>query len=186
MNLNELRDEAYRIACEHGFHEEEHRDEHWLMLVITEISEAVEADRKGVRANYEDFAKAMVDEYCFPPEARKELFQMNFSKYINGSVEEELADVVIRLLDFAGLRGIDLSNVPTTGCIDGSFIWQCYFLCEKICLYRYEGTLDEILIRNIISNVFCIANGMGINLLSHVRMKMKYNSMREYKHGKKY
>lgn len=156
------------------------------MLVITEISEAVEADRKGVRANYEDFAKAMVDEYCFPPEARKELFQMNFSKYINGSVEEELADVVIRLLDFAGLRGIDLSNVPTTGCIDGSFIWQCYFLCEKICLYRYEGTLDEILIRNIISNVFCIANGMGINLLSHVRMKMKYNSMREYKHGKKY
>lgn len=185
MNLNKLRDEAYRIACEHGFHEEEHRDEHWLMLVITEISEAVDAHRKGLRANHEDFAKAMVDEACFPPEAKKTLFQMNFAKYIKGSVEEELADVVIHLLYFAGLRGIDLSNVPT-GCIDGSFIWQCYFLCEKICLYRYEGTLDEVLVRNVMSYVFCIAKGMGINLLPYVRMKMKYNSMREYKHGKKY
>ncbi|WP_394287279.1 hypothetical protein [Bacteroides pyogenes] len=186
MNLNELRDEAYRIACEHGFHEEEHRDEHWLMLVITEISEAVDADRKGRRANYSEFTKDMEEYKVFlPPEERKRLFNLYFVKYIKGSVEEELADVVIRLLDFAGLRGIDLSNVPT-GCIDGSFIWQCYFLCEKICLYRYEGTLDEVLVRNVMSYVFCIAKGMGINLLSYVGMKMKYNSMREYKHGKKY
>ena len=44
---NELRDRAYQCACKHGFHDKEYSDKHWLMLIITEISEAVDADRKG-------------------------------------------------------------------------------------------------------------------------------------------
>ena len=43
MNLNELRDKAYKIACEHGFHDKKYSNEHWLMLVITEISESIVA-----------------------------------------------------------------------------------------------------------------------------------------------
>lgn len=43
----EFIDRAYRNACEHGFHDEKLSVEHFLMLVITEISEAVEADRAG-------------------------------------------------------------------------------------------------------------------------------------------
>ena len=55
MNLNELRDRAYKTACEHGFHDEELSNEHCLCLVISELMEAVEADRKG------RFAKVPVD-----------------------------------------------------------------------------------------------------------------------------
>lgn len=47
MNLNKLRDRAYKTACEHGFHDEELSNEHCLCLVISELMEAVEADRKG-------------------------------------------------------------------------------------------------------------------------------------------
>ena len=47
MNLNELRDKAYRNAVTHGFHDEELSNEHCLCLVISELMEAVEADRKG-------------------------------------------------------------------------------------------------------------------------------------------
>ena len=36
MNLNELRDEAYSIAKANGWHEQEHSDEH--LLIITEIA----------------------------------------------------------------------------------------------------------------------------------------------------
>lgn len=186
MNLNELRDEAYRIACEHGFHEEEHRDEHWLMLVITEISEAVDADRKGRRANHEDFAKAMVDEAGFPPEAKKTLFQMNFAKYIKGSVEEELADAVIRLLDFAGLKKVDLSKIGKRDVRWETFTEQCFEVSEMICLSPYEGVPFTESIKHAIALLFSMAENMGVDLLSYVRMKMKYNSMREYKHGKKY
>ncbi len=52
MELNELRDKAYKIAREHGFHEEEFSDGHYLMLVISELSEAVEADRKGLMKSF--------------------------------------------------------------------------------------------------------------------------------------
>lgn len=55
MNLNTLRDEAFKIACEHGFHDTELSNEHYLMLVITELSEAVEADRKDRHADIAKF-----------------------------------------------------------------------------------------------------------------------------------
>ena len=54
-DLNELRDRAYKTACEHGFHEEELSDMHLLMLVITELSEAVEADRKGILGDIKSY-----------------------------------------------------------------------------------------------------------------------------------
>lgn len=47
MNLNELRDLAYKTACEHGFHDTELSNEHHLCLVISELMEAVQADRNG-------------------------------------------------------------------------------------------------------------------------------------------
>lgn len=47
IDFNALRDRAYKCACDHGFHDTELSNGHLLMLVITELSEAVEADRKG-------------------------------------------------------------------------------------------------------------------------------------------
>lgn len=38
----------------------------------------------------------------------------------------------------------------------------------------------------LIALLFSMAENMDVDLLSYVRMKMKYNSMREYKHGKNY
>lgn len=43
----ELIDRAYTTAKNHGFHDKELSPQHMLMLVISEIGEAVEADRKG-------------------------------------------------------------------------------------------------------------------------------------------
>ena len=54
-DLNKLRDRAYQIAKAHGFHEKEVSDETYLMLIITEISEAVNADRKGEHAKIKEF-----------------------------------------------------------------------------------------------------------------------------------
>lgn len=97
MNLNKLRDEAYKTACEHGFHDKELSDYHCLMLVITELSEAVEADRKG---RY--MTKKEQKEYL---SCQKEKFYMYaYDNYIKGTVEEEFADSAIRILDFAGLQ----------------------------------------------------------------------------------
>lgn len=37
MNLNELRDKTYKIACEHGFHDTELSNKHFLCQIILGI-----------------------------------------------------------------------------------------------------------------------------------------------------
>ena len=68
------------------------------MLVITELSEAVEADRKGKRANVGCFN-------VFSDYNRPAGYAFSFESTIKDTIEDELADAVIRLLDLAGLRG---------------------------------------------------------------------------------
>ena len=67
MNLNELRDEAYSIAKANGWHEQEYSDEHWFMLIITEIAEAVQADRKNLYISKRNFAPDLETEEEWRP-----------------------------------------------------------------------------------------------------------------------
>jgi hypothetical protein len=51
IDLNRLRDEAYQNAVEHGWHDEYLSTDHFLCLVISELMEAVQAERKGKHAD---------------------------------------------------------------------------------------------------------------------------------------
>lgn len=51
MNFDELTQEAFATAKAHGWHDEEQPDETYLMLIITEIAEGVQADRKDKHAD---------------------------------------------------------------------------------------------------------------------------------------
>ena len=42
----ELIQKIYEDACAKGFHTEYKSDQHWLIMVITEVAEAIEADRR--------------------------------------------------------------------------------------------------------------------------------------------
>ncbi len=85
INLNALRDRAYKTACEHGFHDKELSDEHLLCLIISELMEAVEADRKWKRADIESFKSSYEDE-----EPHDDVnFKYCFEKYIKDSYEDE-------------------------------------------------------------------------------------------------
>ena len=89
MNYNRLAEEAHENAVNHGFWEEKWSNEHCLMLVITEISEMVEAHRVNRKANtaaYNDMSNE----------------QNGFERYIKNTMEDEMADIVIRLADLAG------------------------------------------------------------------------------------
>lgn len=97
--LNALKEQAYKTAAEHGFHEDVKPDVFYLGLVMSEAGEAINADRKGLHAD----TKAFEEE-----EASGLSFAENFRLHIKDSVEDEIADIVIRLLDFAGLKGYEL------------------------------------------------------------------------------
>lgn len=191
MNLNELRNEAYSIAKANGWHEEEHSDNHCLMLVITEIAEAVQADRKDKHADIASFKEYQTYYGSFLPseETREIRFKEDFEAYIKNTVEDELADVMIRCLDLAGLRGFDLREaVKLTEELESikegiTFIDFCYALSG---LSACDDSTEEKII-TVIAAVLGYCKFTGIDLDFFIRQKMNYNRLRGYRHGgKKY
>lgn len=190
INLNELRDRAYKTACEHGFHNEELSNEHCFCLIISELMEAVEADRKGKRADRQSFKSSYEDE-----EPHDDVnFKYCFEKYIKDTIPDELSDAVIRLLDLAGLRGISLesaSNDINSEYMDDiacmysqlSFTEAIYSIFIKpIVDYNYLPTI----VNEMIFLIFAFAKHLDIDLLWHINQKMRYNELRPKLNGKKY
>ena len=190
INLNELRDIAYKTACEHGFHDKELSDEHFLCLIVGELMEAVEADRKGKRADRESFKSSYENEEPHDDV----IFKYCFEKYIKGTISDELSEAVVRLLDLAGLRGISLesaSNDINSEYMDDiacmysqlSFTEAIYSIFIKpIVDYKYLSTI----VNEIIFLIFAFAKHLDIDLLWHIEQKMRYNELRPKFHGKKY
>lgn len=192
INLNKLRDKAYKTACEHGFHDQELSNEHWLCLIISELMEAVEADRNdnwNRIAKVEQFKKRLeISCICqgLDPEISKERgYEVTYNACIKGSIDEELADAVIRLLDLAGLRNLNLNRFALVNVVSKkkTFTENIYSIIKDITNYKY--TLEE-LVNYAITQVFVLSDILDIDLLWHIEQKMKYNELREKMHGKKY
>lgn len=179
--LNALRDECYKIACEHGWHDEEHSERHFLCLVITELMEAVEADRIDRHADLE----SLNDAASVYPWVRC------FATYVKDTVENELADAAIRILDLAGLQDCDIGEAVTVrlkSAADDYILLRAYFKASTFTEAVY--TIVENLFFDgyelALLNVFNLAYVMDFDLMEHIRLKMQYNRTRERLHGKKY
>lgn len=190
---NELRDEIHAIAVEHGWHETKQPSSHWLCLVISELMEAVEADRKGIKSQIVRFNKDMdylIHEFKLYGERYNKAFMDEFSRYIKDTVEDELADAVIRLLDFAGETGTDIDlmanllehNERYVATANTRFTGFIFALCGI--LTNDERNIDWV-IRNSLQRIDYICRSLGIDLNPFIRLKIEYNRLRPYKHGGK-
>lgn len=194
MELNKLRDRAYNCAVNHGFHEKELSNEHWLWLVVTELAEATEADRKGKHADVDTFNRGIelkMKEFDIHGDSINYDFIDLFNLSIKDSVEDEISDACIRLLDFAGLRDIDLddygySESDTEGYSDLTFTESMLYITEGIANGFYVNMDIEFDVPSIINEIFCFCKSRDIDILWHIEQKMKYNETRPYKHGKQY
>jgi len=120
--INELAKEIYENAKSKGFHEGEKNIGEMLCLIHSEVSEALEADRKHQRTLSNIGA---VNGWISDDE-----FKRSFQDNVKDTFDDELADIMIRVMDLAHHKGIDLE--------------------------------------------------------AHIKAKMRYNSLRQHKHGKKY
>lgn len=149
------------------------------MLAICELAEAIEADRKGRRA----VVSEEIDDYV------DEAFVTDFNARIKDTVEDELADFIIRCLDYVGwmieegewTEGEEL-DIPfefyqAGGWRDGdSIAYMAYHATRSVLVY-------------VISAMECVLSYCqfaGIDIMRHVEPKMRYNELRPRLHGKKY
>ena len=175
INLNELRDRAYKIARDHGFHDADWSNEHLLCLVISELMEAVEADRNDSRANMIGFETCIKNAY--QGIVRDDWFLKAYRADIKGSVEEELSDVTICLLDITPEFISWKSQIE-----EMSFTERIFCLCS---LLTSRESIEDV-VRSSIVTIFLHADILGIDLLWHIDQKIKYNTLRPVMHGKKY
>ena len=103
-NLKNLSVEIYKQNKAKGFWSENPKERNFggvIALIHSELSKALEADRKGKR--FLSCPSKFI-------ELNNELFKEAFEDYIKDSVEDELADVVIRVLDYCGAMDIDIEK----------------------------------------------------------------------------
>ena len=178
-----MRNKAYKTACEHGFHDEELSNEHCLCLVISELMEAVEADRKG-RLGKKCKSRFEMDYNRYPALVEEEKrFKCSFEKNVKDTLPDELADAAIRLLDLAGYRGIAIETFTeemiyesAESCNDESFTESIYAIVTIPVRfeYEYDYPFDKQL-NSMLLGIIGLSNYMGIDLLWHVEQKMRYN-----------
>lgn len=122
-NLNDLAKTVYENNKLKGFWDTERETGTILMLMVSELAEALEADRKEV------YFDKNSDKLWAETEDLN-IFAKKFEENVKDTFEDEIADTFIRLLDLCGAQNIDIE-------------W-------------------------------------------HIIQKIKYNTTREKKHGKKY
>ena len=173
-----LAEKAHANAVSKGFYDQTPSDEHIRMLAVCELAEAVEADRKGRRAVADEWIDGCTDDLAF---------QASFNLHFKDTVEDELADFVIRCLDYVGWK-IETGE------------W-CSFLRDPVVYLRFrrweagDGITEmayhatKSMIVYAVSAMECVLSYCqfaGIDIMRHVELKMRYNELRPRLHGKKY
>lgn len=182
MKRNEISENAHKNAVEHGFWDVRKSNEHCLMLICTEVAELVEADRKSLISDKQKF-----NEWMSSGNPHEHVFKNAFEKWIKNALEDEFADIYIRLADLAGALGIDFDKMQPC---------RYYRAFDKFSFTENAFALIKGLSKDRIAIEKRIQFGMGfiedwtkqhgVNLEWHIAQKMKYNQAREAMHGKKY
>ena len=159
-----------------GWSNPDKSDEHYLMLIIGEISEAIQAHRKGNVLYSKIVPESFVSEYVDNPHVPNALFKHTFENYCKDSTADELADVMLRLLSLIWLRGYneDVTNKET-------FDFCNVFTEDALRLTRL--LISEIPVRERLWNALYYvvewSESLDIDIMQSCVRKMRYNRIRE-------
>lgn len=192
-DLEVLSKQAYESAKSKGFYSDTGIDTtFYLMFIIVEMSEALQADRKDKHGSIEDYEIEIEMDRDFPTAYRNTL---------EGTVESEFADIAIRILSLLGsiMDSEKAEFMEDEDLIDeyklAKFIFRSnivedlYRLIEKMGVCDLDDSPNWYLVRRLqemLMDIFAIAHSNNINLIEHIKLKMKFNESRPYLHGYKY
>jgi NTP pyrophosphatase (non-canonical NTP hydrolase) len=111
LDINDLAWTIHQGNVDKGFYDAPPNNATALMLIVSELSEALEADRTGKHADINYFIDRKNEiENSKGKELDNEEYARLFKATIKDTYEDEIADAVIRLLDHCGYRGIDIQT----------------------------------------------------------------------------
>lgn len=192
--LLELQPEINQVNTKHGFWEQgnDRNKGEMVMLMITELSEAVEAHREDnrydattrlrTREHTSGWAFDLVDTM---PEAWLNWFRAE----VKNTVSDEIADTVIRLLDYCHGWDIVLIEREYRKESTGNFANDVLRLVHY-CLCAYHESLPPVTLGRdwgcALAAIIKFCEWYDIDLVQHCIWKLRYNKTRPHKHGKAY
>jgi hypothetical protein len=101
--INKLAEEIHANAKNKGFFDTEKNIGEMLCLIHSEVSEALEADRENHYTNLKEdwYIKGLADKNYGASFCGDVAFKNEFEKSVKNTFEDELADVMIRVMDLA-------------------------------------------------------------------------------------
>lgn len=170
-----------------GFHDRDVSLPEIFGLIISEMCEAMEAERKGRLASNQMYNFVLIRQ-------TEDEFVSAFKGSIKDTVSDELADVFIRCMDAVGKYNKEGDDVVLFNhCINArvnqmkdspnTFAYYVYILSswstinEKTCC-------QNLMVMMELCEAIAIIH--GIDLGKAIEAKIRYNETRGYKHGKKY
>lgn len=187
--INRYAKECHQRSVAKGFWDEKYTVWHNLMLAFGELHEAIEADRLGKWAKLTPELVAELDEL----EGAE--YSQVFLRLVKDTVEDELADAVIRLLDLLGcmLKGVDLTQEDlnmTPGAYDKNtpprMLTDAMFVVISGSFFAVGNGNEFTSVLSPLKSIEQLCYHLGIDLMAHMELKMRYNETRPRLHGKKY
>lgn len=191
-HLKDLQVQIHENAKKKGFHSQGTSDTMLVALIVEDLSGALSAFRSDRRIKFDfcTYVEPMFNDIF--KDGKIALFTHNFVSHIKGAVEEEFADIVIRCLDFMALKSFEIAKKPSFKVepnFEGNFFKVVKLLSQCSGHLEYgENELDLALtkINYVVIFMFSWASQLGFDLMPFIELKMKYNTTREYLHGKKF
>lgn len=181
LNLQELAQQIHENAKAKGFYDNKnHKFFKYAQVfeIIKEVAEFHEAYKKG-KDGSGDW------ELELPEEVGASAV---FEACIKDTWQDELADVMIRLLDYSAFLGIAYPEENLFGEYTTPDYYELGFDCIDLTsdLIYFTNEKHEKDLGYFIIKVISFASPLNCNLEWHIRAKMAYNATRERLHGKKF
>lgn len=182
--LLKLAPDCTRISAEHGFWDEkETRNKgEMVALIVSELSEAVEGDRKNTARNNPVDEKVA---YIMNNGEMSPNWCTVFVDEIKDSVADEMADTVIRVLDYIHGWDFEVYHAEYRKQSTGNFAHDILRIQWYIILAFHDNVPGKDW-GYVLAAIEAFCDWYKIDIEQHVQWKMKYNESRPHKHGKKY
>ena len=188
--LKQFMTKAHETAKAKGFDKPDLDINQALMLIITEMSEAIQAHRHSRHGSIEDYNKWLgVSE------------EQAYEESLEGTVESEFADIALRIMSLLGwynsqniiclMNDIELKKTEEFHKVEFehgnySLPTAMYLIITRITYFPFSCSpqwMNTLRLQDILVQVFALAHAEGIDLVEHIKLKMKYNESRPYLHG---
>lgn len=204
LNLNEFAKEVHANAVDHGWWDEERTFGEIVSLCHSELSEALEEYRAGrpmvwFKTKSESSPEGESDFERKSKEVNG-IFDASAEMEFNGlcsdakpeGVATELADCVIRILDWCGKEDVDLEHYLARFADEEEFVLipenfgdaLAEMHCDLSMAYGYGMYRQEFMAR-VVGDIFDWAEANDVDLERILLLKHAYNKGRPYRHGGK-